>query len=95
MHAISIALDGQMEGSYAIYKDISEQVKTAAQARDHSESLNRLVNELQLRTTQMTLLNEMGDLLQCSSSSMEGTCNRRADGKKTPGSFHRWCALRI
>src|SRR6266850_4004807 len=71
MHAISIALDGQMEGSYAIYKDISEQVKTAAQARDHSESLNRLVNELQLRTTQMTLLNEMGDLLQCSSSSME------------------------
>jgi diguanylate cyclase (GGDEF)-like protein/PAS domain S-box-containing protein len=71
MHAISIALDGQKEGSYAIYKDISEQVKTAALARDHSESLNRLVNELQLRTTQMTLLNEMGDLLQCSSSSME------------------------
>jgi diguanylate cyclase (GGDEF)-like protein/PAS domain S-box-containing protein len=71
MHAISIALDGQMEGSYAIYNDISEQVKTAAQARDHSESLNRLVNELQLRTMQMTLLNEMGDLLQCSSNSTE------------------------
>jgi PAS domain S-box-containing protein len=71
MHAISIALDGQKEGSYAIYNDISEQVKTAAQARDHSESLNRLVNELQLRTMQMTLLNEMGDLLQCSSNSTE------------------------
>ena len=71
MHATSIALDGQMEGSYAIYNDISEQVKTAEQARDHSESLDRLVNELQLRTTQMTLLNEMGDLLQCSSSSTE------------------------
>jgi diguanylate cyclase (GGDEF)-like protein/PAS domain S-box-containing protein len=71
MHAVTIALDGQAEGAYAIYKDISEQVKAAAQQREHSESLNRLVTELQLRTTQMTLLNEMGDLLQCSSSSTE------------------------
>ncbi|HXM94275.1 MAG TPA: diguanylate cyclase [Candidatus Dormibacteraeota bacterium] len=71
LHAVTISLDGRTDGAYAIYKDISEQVKAAAQARDHSESLNRLVNELQLHTTQMTLLNEMGDLLQCSATSAE------------------------
>jgi len=71
LHAVTISLDGQADGAYAIYKDISEQVKAAAQVRDHSESLNRLVSELQLRTAQMTLLNEMGDLLQCSATSGE------------------------
>ena len=71
LHAVTISLDGQTDGAYAIYKDISEQVKAAALARGHSESLNRLVNELQLRTAQMTLLNEMGDLLQCSATSGE------------------------
>lgn len=71
LHAVTISLDGRTDGAYAIYKDISEQVKAAAQAQDHSESLNRLVNELRLRTAQMTLLNEMGDLLQCSATSVE------------------------
>jgi diguanylate cyclase (GGDEF)-like protein/PAS domain S-box-containing protein len=71
LHAVTISLDGQVDGAYAIYKDISEQVKAEAQARDHSESLNRLVAELQLRTKQMTLLNEMGDLLQCSTTAAE------------------------
>jgi diguanylate cyclase (GGDEF)-like protein/PAS domain S-box-containing protein len=71
LHAVTISLDGGKSGAYAIYKDISEEVRAAAQARDHSESLNRLVNELQLHTSQMTLLNEMGDLLQCSPTSAE------------------------
>jgi diguanylate cyclase (GGDEF)-like protein/PAS domain S-box-containing protein len=71
LYTVTISLDGQTDGAYAIYKDISEQVKAAALARDHSESLNRLVNELQLRTAQMTLLNEMGDLLQCSATTGE------------------------
>jgi diguanylate cyclase (GGDEF)-like protein/PAS domain S-box-containing protein len=71
LHAVSISLDGQTDGAYAIYKDVSEQIKAAAQAWEHSQSLNRLVNELQLRTAQMTLLNEMGDLLQCSATSGE------------------------
>jgi diguanylate cyclase (GGDEF)-like protein/PAS domain S-box-containing protein len=71
LHAVTISLDGQSDGAYAIYKDISEQVKAAALARDHAESLKRLVNELQLHTTQMKLLNEMGDLLQCSATSGE------------------------
>jgi diguanylate cyclase (GGDEF)-like protein/PAS domain S-box-containing protein len=71
LHAVTISLDGQSDGAYAIYKDISEQVKAAALARDHAESLNRLVNELQVHTMQMKLLNEMGDLLQCSATSGE------------------------
>ncbi len=71
LHAVTISLDGQADRAYAIYKDISEQVSAAARTHEHSESLNRLVNELQLRTAQMTLLNEMGDLLQCSANSAE------------------------
>ena len=71
LHAVTISLDGHSDGAYAIYKDISEQVKAAALAREHAESLNRLVNELQAHTTQMKLLNEMGDLLQCSATSGE------------------------
>jgi len=71
LHAVSISLDGQDHGACAIYKDVSEQMKAAAQAREHSESLNRLMAELRLHTRQMTLLNEMGDLLQCSATSEE------------------------
>jgi diguanylate cyclase (GGDEF)-like protein/PAS domain S-box-containing protein len=71
LHAVTISLDGQGHGACAIYKDVTEQVRSAAQAREHSESLNRLVAELQLHTQQMTLLNEMGDLLQCSATSEE------------------------
>jgi diguanylate cyclase (GGDEF)-like protein/PAS domain S-box-containing protein len=71
VHTVSIELDGRMEGAYAIYKDVSEQVKAAVQAKEHAESLDRLVYELQLRTMEMTLLNDMGDLLQCSASSVE------------------------
>jgi diguanylate cyclase (GGDEF)-like protein/PAS domain S-box-containing protein len=71
LHAVTISLDGQGHGAYVIYKDVSEQVRATAQAREHSESLNRLVAELQLHTQQMTLLNEMGDLLQCSATSEE------------------------
>jgi diguanylate cyclase (GGDEF)-like protein/PAS domain S-box-containing protein len=71
LHTVTISLDGQEDGTYAIYEDISEQVKTAAAARVHAESLNRLVGELQLRTEQMALLNEMSDLLQCSTTTAE------------------------
>jgi diguanylate cyclase (GGDEF)-like protein/PAS domain S-box-containing protein len=71
LYAVTLSTNGQNGSAYAIYKDISEQVKAATEARDHSESLNHLVNELQLRTTQMTLLNEMGDLLQCSATTAE------------------------
>jgi diguanylate cyclase (GGDEF)-like protein/PAS domain S-box-containing protein len=71
LHAVTISLDGQKDGAYAIYKDISEQVRASEQIREHANSLSRLVDELRLRTEQMTLLNEMGDLLQCAGSSAE------------------------
>jgi diguanylate cyclase (GGDEF)-like protein/PAS domain S-box-containing protein len=71
LHAVTISLDGQADCAYAIYQDVTEQVNAAQRTRQHSESLNRLVNELQLHTAQMTLLNEMGDLLQCSANSVE------------------------
>jgi diguanylate cyclase (GGDEF)-like protein len=54
-----------------MYRDISEQVKATQAAKEHAESLNVWVNELQLRTLQMTLLNDMAGLLQCSASSEE------------------------
>lgn len=65
LHVVSINLEGGLSGTYLICKDISEQLKAARDAQDHAESLNGLITELQLRTTQMTLLNEMSDLLQC------------------------------
>jgi diguanylate cyclase (GGDEF)-like protein/PAS domain S-box-containing protein len=65
LHRVAINLDSQQSGAYAIFRDISEQVKSAAEAEEHAMSLNNLVTELQLRTMQMSLLNEMGDLLQC------------------------------
>jgi diguanylate cyclase (GGDEF)-like protein/PAS domain S-box-containing protein len=71
IHAVPIILDGRTRGAYEICQDVSEQVKATAAAKEHAESLNSLVTELQLRTTQMTLLNEMGDLLQCCESRQE------------------------
>ncbi|MFZ0522614.1 MAG: diguanylate cyclase [Candidatus Acidiferrales bacterium] len=64
VHAVPMFQDGGVRGAYAIYKDISDQVLAADQAKQHSVSLDRLVKELQLRTSQMGLLNEMGELLQ-------------------------------
>lgn len=65
VETVPLKLGGHVRGSFAIYKDVTEENEAAELAREHSESLNRLVGELQLRTTQMTLLNEMSDLLQC------------------------------
>ena len=65
LHEVAIDLDIRHPGAYAIFRDISEEVKSAAEAEEHAKSLNNLVTELQLRTMQMSLLNEMGDLLQC------------------------------
>src|ERR1700693_4628251 len=54
-----------------IYKDISEQIRASEAEREHAEVLNELVAELQLRTKQMTLLSEMGDLLECCGTTQE------------------------
>jgi diguanylate cyclase (GGDEF)-like protein/PAS domain S-box-containing protein len=71
LNAVSLLQEGEVRGAYTIYKDISDQVQAAEQAKEHAASLNRLVEELQMRTNQMTLLSEMGDLLQCCATTDE------------------------
>jgi diguanylate cyclase (GGDEF)-like protein/PAS domain S-box-containing protein len=65
VQAVPLVVNGQVRGAYTIYKDISEQIKASEAERKNAELLSQLVTELQLRTNQMTLLNEMGDLLEC------------------------------
>ena len=71
VHAVPLAVEGRVHGSYTIYKDISEQIRASQAERKHAEILSRLVTELQLRTKQMTLLSEMGDLLECCGTTQE------------------------
>jgi diguanylate cyclase (GGDEF)-like protein/PAS domain S-box-containing protein len=71
VHAIPLAVDGRVRGSYTIYEDISEQIKASEAERKHAEVLNQLVAELQLRTRQMSLLSEMGDLLEVCATTQE------------------------
>jgi diguanylate cyclase (GGDEF)-like protein/PAS domain S-box-containing protein len=71
IHALPLAKDGQVQGGYVIYKDISEQVKASNAAKEHADAMNHWVSELELRTMQITLLNEMGGLLQCAENGEE------------------------
>ena len=71
LNAVPLMVQGRVQGNYTMYKDISDQVQAAEVAARHAMSLNRLVGELGLRTTQMKLINEMGALLQCSATSQE------------------------
>jgi diguanylate cyclase (GGDEF)-like protein/PAS domain S-box-containing protein len=71
LSAVSLVQEGVVRGAYTIYKDISDQVRAAEQAKEHAASLHRLVEELQMQTNQMTLLSEMGDLLQCCATTEE------------------------
>lgn len=70
-HAIPMIQDGQVQGVYIIYKDISDQTRAAKLEADHARARDHLVSELELRTDQMTLLNDMGNLLQCAASADE------------------------
>ena len=70
-HAIPMIQSGQVSGAYIIYNDISIQVRAAAAAAEHARSLNQLVEELKQRSNEMTLLNEMGSLLQSSAAAEE------------------------
>jgi diguanylate cyclase (GGDEF)-like protein/PAS domain S-box-containing protein len=71
LNAVSLVQEGVVRGAYTIYKDISDQVRAAEQAKEHAASLNRLVEVLQMQTNQMTLLSGMGDLLQCCATTEE------------------------
>ena len=65
LNAVPLSVEGRIQGNYMMYRDISDQVRAAEDAKKHASSLNQLVNELGLRTMQMTLINEMGAMLQC------------------------------
>jgi diguanylate cyclase (GGDEF)-like protein/PAS domain S-box-containing protein len=67
-HAIPLIRGGRFRGAYVIYNDVSLQVQASTAAAEHAQALNELVAELQLRTNEMTLLIEMGNLLQSSST---------------------------
>jgi diguanylate cyclase (GGDEF)-like protein/PAS domain S-box-containing protein len=71
LHAVPLVIDGWVQGAYAICKDVSEQRKASAAEREHSQSLNRLVKELELQTGQMTMLNDMAALLECCGTTKE------------------------
>jgi len=73
MHAVPLVVNGRVQGAYTIYKDISEQIKAAEAEHSHAESLSRLVRELELRSNQMSLLNEMGRLLECCETTQEAS----------------------
>jgi diguanylate cyclase (GGDEF)-like protein/PAS domain S-box-containing protein len=84
-NAVPLILDGELRGSFAIYKDISEQIAAQEQTKRNEDSLNQLVEELQLRTTQMVILKEMGDLLQCCATAEEAyTVVANSVGKLLP-----------
>jgi diguanylate cyclase (GGDEF)-like protein/PAS domain S-box-containing protein len=71
LHGVPLIINCEVRGAYLIYEDISEQIKANEAQHQHAESLDRLVKELELRTRQMTLLNEMGSLLACSGNVKE------------------------
>jgi diguanylate cyclase (GGDEF)-like protein/PAS domain S-box-containing protein len=71
LHGVPLLLGNEVRGAYLIYEDVSEEVRAAVAQRQHAESLDRLVKELELRTNQMTALNEMGSLLECSGTVKE------------------------
>jgi len=66
LHGVPLLVSGEVRGAYLIYEDVSEQTRASEAQKQHAESLDRLVKELELRTQQMTSLNEMGSLLGCS-----------------------------
>jgi len=65
LHGVPLLLNNEVRGAYLIYEDISEQIRANEAQRQHAESLDKLVEELELRTKQMTTLNETAALLQC------------------------------
>jgi diguanylate cyclase (GGDEF)-like protein/PAS domain S-box-containing protein len=71
LHGVPLLINGDVRGAYLIYEDISERIRAGEAQRQHAESLDRLVKELELRTEQTTSLNELASLLACSGSVKE------------------------
>jgi len=66
LHGVPLLGSSGVSGAYLIYEDVSDQIRANEAQRHYAESLNHLVKELELRTSQMTLLNEMGSWLESS-----------------------------
>jgi len=93
LHGVPLLLNNEVRGAYLIYEDISEQLRASEAQRQHAESLDQLVKELELRTRQMTELNEMGTLLQCSGTVQEacvvvGNCVQKLFPEAPCGSLY-------
>jgi len=73
VHGVPLKTGGEVTGAYLIYEDVSEQVRAIEAQRQHAQSLDNLVKELELRTQQMTYLSEMGSLLECSATIKEAS----------------------
>jgi diguanylate cyclase (GGDEF)-like protein/PAS domain S-box-containing protein len=88
MQAVPLMVDGGVRGAYAICRDISEQVRASEAEREHAAALNQLVKELELQTDQMTLLNEMANMLKCCAT-IEEACTVVQDStrKLFPGAI--------
>jgi diguanylate cyclase (GGDEF)-like protein len=71
LHGVPLLVNGEVRGAHLIYEDVSEQIKANEAQRQHAQSLDQLVKELELRTRQIALLNEMGSLLACSGTVKE------------------------
>jgi diguanylate cyclase (GGDEF)-like protein/PAS domain S-box-containing protein len=74
LRGVPLLVDGKVQGAYLIYEDVSEQIKASEAQRQHAESLDKLVKELELHAREMTFLNEMGALLECSGT-VEEACS--------------------
>jgi len=86
MQAAPLMVDGGVRGGYAICRDISEQVRASEAERKHAAVLNRLVQELELKTSQMSLLNELASMLECCATISEaGTVVQDSIRKLFPG----------
>ena len=73
VHAVPLTIDNVMCGAYMIYQDISEQVRASETERNHSDSLSKLVTELQLRAHERILLNEMRSWFECCATTTEAS----------------------
>jgi diguanylate cyclase (GGDEF)-like protein/PAS domain S-box-containing protein len=64
LHSVPLVRGRVVTGSLSIYTDVTERVRAAVQLEMQSEELRCSLTELEVRTLQATLLNEMGALLQ-------------------------------
>jgi diguanylate cyclase (GGDEF)-like protein/PAS domain S-box-containing protein len=70
-HAVRLLVNGQVQGAYKIFQDVSSRMLAAEAERKHAEGLRGLVQELQRRTVEMAQLNDMRDWLECCGSEKE------------------------